>query len=182
MPRRPPQDYIEAVDFPSTIELRPIGAVRSPYRERHGTPRQATVSAKTTGDEPQPATIELFEDVVPAAALDDIEGFERIWVVSWLHLNEHWRPQVVPPRGPRVKRGVLATRAPHRPNQLGLSAVQLVGRRGHILDVVGIDLLDRTPVLDLKPYVPYADAFPDARAGWVDELGEPGDGPDRPGR
>ena len=69
--------------------------------------------------------------------------------------------------------GVLATRAPHRPNQLGLSCTKLVRVEGHILHVEGIDLLDGTPVLDIKPYIPFADAFAEAKAGWVDELGEP---------
>lgn len=102
-----------------------------------------------------------------------------MWIVSWLHLNKHWNPTVVPPRGPRVRRGVLATRAPHRPNQIGLSALRLVGVEGHRLHVEGLDLLDGTPVLDIKPYIPYADAFPDARSGWLDTLDQPMDAPDR---
>ena len=87
-----------------------------------------------------------------------------------------------PPRGPRdARHGVFATRAPHRPNPLSLSALRVVAVDEDALtvDVRGLDLLDGTPVLDLKPYVPYCDAFPDARAGWVDALGEPPDGPDR---
>ena len=76
-----------------------------------------------------------------------------------------------PPRGARVRRGLFATRSPDRPNPIGLSAVQLVRVDGLRLHVRGVDLLDGTPILDIKPYVPYADAFPDARAGWIDELG-----------
>lgn len=174
-----PKDYIEAVPFPSSVSLTPIGVVRSPYRERHGTPRQPTVTQGVLEDRAMDATIELFEDVVPGRALGGIEGFGRIWVIAWLHLNHHWNPTVVPPRGPRVRRGVLATRAPHRPNQLGLSCTELVGVDGHILHVRGIDLLDGTPVLDIKPYVPYADAFPDVASGWLDTLKEPLDAPDR---
>ena len=75
-----------------------------------------------------------------------------------------------PPRGPRVKRGVFATRSPHRPNAIGLSAVELVAVEGRSLRLGGTDFLDGTPVLDLKPYVPYADAFPEAKAGWIDEV------------
>ncbi|MCB9680978.1 MAG: tRNA (N6-threonylcarbamoyladenosine(37)-N6)-methyltransferase TrmO [Alphaproteobacteria bacterium] len=176
----PDKDYVDAVPFPDTVSLTPIGVVRSPYRQRYGTPRQATVTAGTLGERAQDATIELFEHVVPAQALSGLEGFGYIWVVAWFHLNKHWNPTVVPPRGPKVRRGVLATRAPHRPNQLGLSAVELVGVEGHVLRVRGIDLLDGTPVLDLKPYVPYADAFPDAPAGWLDTLDEAPDAPDRP--
>jgi tRNA-Thr(GGU) m(6)t(6)A37 methyltransferase TsaA len=176
----PPKDYVTSVPFPRTVQLEPIGVVRSPYHERHGTPRQAVVTAGTLGEQAQRGRIELFEEVVPAAALGGLADFEYVWVISWLHLNKHWNPTVVPPRGPKVRRGVLATRAPHRPNQIGLSALRLVGIEGHVVHVEGLDLLDGTPVLDLKPYVPYADAFPSARAGWLDALGEPLDGPDRP--
>jgi tRNA-Thr(GGU) m(6)t(6)A37 methyltransferase TsaA len=77
---------------------------------------------------------------------------------------------VQPPRGPKGKRGVLATRSPHRPNAIGLSAVELVAVEGRTLHLRGVDLLDGTPVLDVKPYVPYADAFPGARAGWIDAV------------
>ena len=178
--KKPPQDYVAAVDFPSTVELRPIGVIHSPYKERHGTPRQAVVTAGTATGEALDATIELFRDVVPPEAFVGLDEFEYVWIVSWLHLNRHWKPMVVPPRGPKEKRGVLATRAPHRPNQIGLSALRLVRVEGPVLHVRGLDLLDQTPVLDVKPYVPYADAFPAARAGWLDRLDEPLDGPDRP--
>ncbi len=176
------KDYVDSVPFPPEVVLKPIGVVRSPYRQRYGTPRQATVTAGTLHESEQDARIELDEAVVPAAALGGLEGFERVWVLSWFHLNQGWNPTVVPPRGPRVRRGVLATRAPHRPNQLGLSAVRVVRVEGHVLHVRGIDLLDGTPVLDLKPYVPYADAFADSRAGWLDTLDQPMDAPDRPTR
>lgn len=76
----------------------------------------------------------------------------------------------MPPRGPRQKRGVLATRSPHRPNPIGLSALTLVAVEGSNLRVRGVDILDGTPILDIKPYVPYADAFPDSRAGWIDAI------------
>lgn len=164
----PAKDYIDAVSFPDTVALTPIGVVRSGYRERHGTPRQATVTP--LDGQPRRATIELFTDRVPQQALDSLDGFEYIWVIAWLHLNHHWNPMVRPPREGKRKRGVLATRAPHRPNQLGLSAVKLVAVRKNLVEVEGIDLLDDTPVLDIKPYVPYADAFPGAAAGWVDGL------------
>ena len=73
-----------------------------------------------------------------------------------------------PPRDPKVQHGVLATRSPHRPNPIGLSALRIARVVGRVIEVSGLDLLDGTPILDLKPYVPYADAFPEARAGWVD--------------
>jgi tRNA-Thr(GGU) m(6)t(6)A37 methyltransferase TsaA len=178
----PIQDHTSRAGFPAAIPLVPIGVVRSPYTERHGTPRQPTVTAGVRGEGPASGRLVLFPDVVPAEALKDLDGFDRVWVIAWLHLNEAWRPTVVPPRGPRVRRGVLATRAPHRPNHLSLSALELVAVEGHEVVVRGLDLLDGTPILDIKPYVPYADAFPDAAAGWVDALGEPADAPDRPSR
>ena len=88
-----------------------------------------------------------------------------------------------PPRGDGRRHGVFATRAPHRPNQISLSALRVVGvDEGKLtITVRGLDLLDGTPILDIKPYIPYADAFPDAAAGWVSALGEPAAGPDKLG-
>lgn len=164
------------------IVVRPIGVVRSPYLERYGTPRQPTVIVGTLGEAAQPARIELDPAVVPVEAVRDLEGFTHLWVIAWLDRNQGWRPTVKPPRGPKVARGVLATRAPHRPNPIGLSAVRLTGVEGLTLHLLGVDLLDGTPVLDIKPYVPYADAFPDAGLGWLAEVEGPLDGPDRPTR
>jgi tRNA-Thr(GGU) m(6)t(6)A37 methyltransferase TsaA len=104
-------------------------------------------------------------------ALEDLRGFERIWVIFRFHQNRTWKPKVYPPRG-GVKRGLFATRSPHRPNPIGLSSVELLDIQGLQLRIAGHDLLEGTEVLDIKPYIPYADAFPDARAGWVDELEE----------
>ncbi|NEQ42678.1 MAG: tRNA (N6-threonylcarbamoyladenosine(37)-N6)-methyltransferase TrmO [Leptolyngbya sp. SIOISBB] len=168
MPKLPPKDYVESVDWPQTVTLQPIGWVRSPYTERHGTPRQSQLSTTPADYEPAIARIELFSDVVPAIALKDLEDFDYLWVIAWLHLNQHWNPTVMPPRGPRVRRGTLATRAPHRPNPIGLSATRIRQIEGTVIHVEGIDFLDRTPVLDIKPYVPYCDAWPQAKAGYVD--------------
>lgn len=168
MPKLPPKDYRQAVDFPREMALKAIGVVRSPYTERHGTPRQSQLSAVPDRYEPAIARIELFPDVVPAIALKDLDGFDYLWIIAWLHLNHHWNPTVMPPRGPRIRRGTLATRAPHRPNPLGLSATRILRVENHIIHVEGIDLLDQTPVLDIKPYVSYCDAFPTAKSGYVD--------------
>jgi tRNA-Thr(GGU) m(6)t(6)A37 methyltransferase TsaA len=175
MAKLPPKDYRQAVAFPREVTLQPIGVVRSPYTERHGTPRQSQLQSAPADYEPAIAHIELFPDVIPPVALKDLEGFEYLWVIAWLHLNKHWNPTVMPPRGPRVRRGTLATRAPHRPNPIGLSATQLVNVDGLTLTVAGIDLLDQTPVLDIKPYVPYCDAFPAARSGYVGTAEQQGD-------
>ena len=167
------RDYTDAVAFPDEVLLRPIARVCSPFTERHGTPRQPG----STGPKEHGAgegTIELLDHVAPEA-LRDLEGFDRVWVLAWMHLNgPRLRPMVRPPRG-GPKRGVLSTRAPHRPNPLALSAVRLHRVEGRRLVVSELDLLDGTPVLDLKPYIPDFDAFPDASRGWLDE-GVPDEG------
>jgi tRNA-Thr(GGU) m(6)t(6)A37 methyltransferase TsaA len=145
--------------------LSPIGYVRSPYQRRFGTPQQSSAV-----DSDQDAVLELIPALIPAAALADLEGMEHLWVLSWLHRGGTWSPQVMPPRGPRVRRGLFATRSPDRPNPIGLSAVRLIRVEGCDLHVKGIDLIDGTPIVDVKPYVPYADAFPQSRAGWIDEI------------
>ncbi len=150
--------------------LTAIGVVRSPYPERHGTPQQAALDDPEADAALPEARIELFPERVAKEALDDLEGMERIWVLAYLHLCQGFAVKVKPPRGEPVKRGMFATRTPHRPNPIGLSAVRLVRVEGHTIHVRGIDLLDGTPVLDIKPYVPYADAFPNARAGWIDHI------------
>jgi len=112
-----------------------------------------------------------------AAALAGLDGFSHVWVVTVLHLNgDGWRASVKPPRGDRARRvGVFATRSPHRPNRLGLSALRIVGVApdAGVVDVQGLDLLDGTPVLDLKPYVAYTDGVGvGGRGGWVEEVAD----------
>ncbi len=145
--------------------LDPIGRVSSAYHRRFGTPQQASAV-----DSDAAAVLVLDPLKIPPEALADLAGMERIWVLSWLHRGGGWSPQVFPPRGPRQRRGLFSTRSPDRPNPIGLSAVELVRVEGCDLHVRGIDLLDGTPILDIKPYVPYADAFPGARAGWIDSI------------
>jgi tRNA (adenine37-N6)-methyltransferase len=149
------------------ISLRPIGWVSSPYRRRFGTPQQASAV-----DSDRDAVLRLDAARIPPTALRDLIGIERIWILSWLHQSGTWGPLVRPPRGARVQRSLFATRSPDRPNPIGLSAVRLLGVEGADLHVRGVDLLDGTPILDIKPYVPYADAFPGSRAGWIDELSD----------
>ena len=146
----------------------PIAHVRSPYANRIDAPHQPTVVQGTESGDVADAVIE-FVSGFPAAAFRDLAGFDRIWLVFAFHRSEGWTAQVRPPRGGR-KRSVLATRSPHRPNAIGLSSVELVAVEATSLRVRGIDLLDGTPILDIKPYVPYADAFPAARAGWIDAI------------
>lgn len=145
---------------PEQLNLQSIGVVRSPHEQRSDAPWQPRAAQGIEG------TIELFEGQNFDDALSDIEGWSHIWVLFWFHLNEGWRPKVTPPRSDR-KRGVFATRAPYRPNPLGLSALRLLGREGRVLRVADVDLLDGTPVLDIKPYVPWTDAIGEAQTGWL---------------
>lgn len=154
--------------YDAHFSYRPIGILASPYSRRIDAPHQSTVVEGTETGELAMATLELAE-WLDEKVIQDLTGFDRIWLIFAFHLSEGWKSSVKPPRG-GPKRGVLATRSPHRPNSIGLSAVELVAIEGRTLHLRGIDLLDGTPVLDIKPYVPYADAFPSAKAGWIDEL------------
>ena len=150
------------------FSYRPIGILRSPYARRMDAPHQGTVVEGTASGEVALATLALA-DWLDEQILQDLNGFDRLWLIFAFHLSEGWTSRVKPPRGGQ-KRGVLATRSPHRPNSIGLSAVELIKIEGRTLHLRGVDLLDGTPVLDIKPYVPYADAFPNAKAGWIDDL------------
>jgi tRNA-Thr(GGU) m(6)t(6)A37 methyltransferase TsaA len=152
----------------SRFIYRPIGTLHSPYSRRIDAPHQSTVVEGTETGDFAIATLEL-EDWLDENVIQDLSGFDRVWLIFAFHLSEGWKSSVKPPRG-GPKRGVLATRSPHRPNSIGLSAVELVKIEGRTLHLRGVDLLNGTPVLDIKPYVPYADAFPDSKAGWIDEL------------
>ncbi|HSO32172.1 MAG TPA: tRNA (N6-threonylcarbamoyladenosine(37)-N6)-methyltransferase TrmO [Labilithrix sp.] len=146
--------------------VRPIGFVRSPFVEKVEAPRQAVAAGGALG------RIELLPE--HEHALEDLATFERLWVIFWFHQvpSGPSPSKVLPPRSDR-KRGVFATRSPHRPNPIGLSAVRLERIEGRVVHIRDLDLIDGTPVLDLKPYVPYADAFPEANAGWLDTQADP---------
>ncbi len=103
-------------------------------------------------------------------ALEDLAGFDRVWLVSWFHTNVSWRPRALPPRGPAVRRGLFATRSPHRPNPIGLTCVTLKSIDKLTLTVGPLDLIDGTPILDIKPYLATVDSFPGSSMGWVDEV------------
>lgn len=169
----PKKAYAGPIPPCGPITLEPIGQVCSPHLERHGTPHQAVIPAQPQHRAAEEAVIELFTDRVPATALQDLDGFDYVWVLAFLHLNQGFRPLLAPPRDREHKRGLFATRAPHRPNPLGLSAARILRVEGPRVYLERLDLLNGTPVLDLKPYVPYADAFPDAAAGWLENLERP---------
>lgn len=146
---------------PATLTLEPIGVLHCARQTKVEAPRQPAAAQGLDG------IIELLPGRNYEHALEDLQGWERIWVIFWFHHNAGWRPKVLPPRSDSGRKGVFATRAPHRPNPLGLSVLRLQRVEGLQVHVHDVDLLDGTPVLDIKPYVPYSDAFPDARSGWL---------------
>lgn len=147
-----------------SLTLKPIGFIRTEKRVKFQARHQPV-----DGDE-ECNVLELLPGSNFEQALRDLEGFDRVWLLWWFHRNETWRPLVLPPRGPAQRRGVFSTRSPHRPNPLGMTPVRLLGVAGRTLRLGACDLVDGTPVFDIKPYVPAYDAFPDARAGWIAEV------------
>lgn len=140
--------------------VEPIGVFHSPFVEPAQVPRQTAEAWDVRG------TIELWPGRGFEFALSDLDRWSHLWVLFWFHRAAGWRPKIRPPRS-RARRGVFATRSPHRPNPLGLSAVRLDRIDGLTLHVRGVDVLDGTPVLDLKPYLAYSDAISDAGDGWL---------------
>lgn len=155
-------------DTKRSLTLKPIGYLRTTASKRYEAPRQPGASASDL-----PGRIVLEPGHNYEQALQDLNGFEKIWLIYWFDRNDKWKPQVLPPRGPAIKRGVFATRSPHRPNPIGLSLVDLIEIKGRTIYVSNVDLLDETPILDIKPYLPYAEAFPEAKAGWLEGLTAP---------
>jgi tRNA (adenine37-N6)-methyltransferase len=149
------------------LTIKPIGLIKTSFKTKYGTPRQpASSTEKTVG------IITLNEHMNFEQALEDLDGLDYIWVVFWFHMNKNWKPKVLPPNSGRKKHGVFSTRAPHRPNPLGLSLCKLLSVKGRTLRVENPDMLDGTPILDIKPYIPHAEAITHARAGWLGELNE----------
>ncbi|MFO0592079.1 MAG: tRNA (N6-threonylcarbamoyladenosine(37)-N6)-methyltransferase TrmO [Polyangiaceae bacterium] len=146
--------------------VRPIGVVRSPFTEKRSAPRQPAAARDVVG------RIELTASPGMEHAACDLESCTHLWVVFWFHEAHDFRPKVLPPRSAGERRGVLATRSPHRPNPIGLSVVRLDRVEGLTLHIRDVDMLDGTPVLDVKPYVPYTDSVPEARVGWLTPLVE----------
>ena len=152
--------------------MKVIAKIRTPYKEKFGIPRQAGIADEII------SKIVFEPEYRRPEALMGLEGYSHIWVI-W-HFSqterEEWSPTVRPPRlGGNKKMGVFATRSPFRPNPLGLSSLEIVstektGSEGTVLYVKGADMLDGTPIYDIKPYIPYTDSHPDARGGFADEV------------
>jgi tRNA-Thr(GGU) m(6)t(6)A37 methyltransferase TsaA len=146
-----------------------IGSIKSPFREKFGVPRQSLMMNEAR------AIVKLNPDPSYPLALTQLEQFSHIWIIFDFHKNGNgrWHPLIDTPRVEAGQRmGVFATRSPHRPNPLGMSAVKLEridfeAAGGIEIHLNGVDLLDGTPVLDIKPYVPYADCIAEANSGWI---------------
>jgi tRNA-Thr(GGU) m(6)t(6)A37 methyltransferase TsaA len=149
------------------LAVNPIGIFSGPAIHPYEAPRQGIAQLDTTE-----GVITLNGGQDFEQGLKDVGGFERLWIIYKFDRNKNWKPLTTPPRGENVKRGVFATRSPYRPNPIGLSCVKLNRIEGRKLFISEFDLLDQTPILDIKPYLPYADAFPYAKAGWTDTLDE----------
>lgn len=157
---------IESSQSPYTIV--PIGLIHSCYREKFGIPRQPGLVKSSSG------RVELLPPCNRQEMVQGLEAFSHIWIHFLFHkaVADGWRPTVRPPwLGGQKRVGVLASRSPHRPNFMGLSVVRLTGIKKEgkslFLEIAELDLLDKTPVLDIKPYVAYSDAVPDADSGFI---------------
>ena len=154
------------------MEIKPIAYIKTDFKEKFGIPRQSGIAKNLT------AEIIFEKPYRNPDALRGIEGFSHLWLIfdfSKAHTSE-WSPTVRPPKlGGNERRGVFATRSPFRPNSLGLSCVKLIEvkhteNHGDVLVVSGADLLDNTPIYDIKPYIPYADCVSDAVGGFTEEI------------
>lgn len=142
-----------------TLEFIPIGVIHSPFKELSGMPIQPPGAAEVEG------TVEVFEPYLPG--LKDLDGFSHVILLYHFHQSKGYNLEVVPFMD-TTSRGLFATRAPKRPNPIGLSVVRLEKVEKGCLHIRGVDILDGTPLLDIKPYVPAFDAPQDVRSGWLE--------------
>jgi tRNA-Thr(GGU) m(6)t(6)A37 methyltransferase TsaA len=146
-----------------TLELRPIGLIRSEHRKPEETPIQPVYCPECRG------RVEIFPEY--ADGLTDLEAFSYIILIYWLDRARKVKLKVKPFLEDR-EHGVFATRAPWRPNPIGLSVVRLLRREGTVIHIGGVDILDKTPLFDIKPYSGRFDCFPDAHNGWQEGIDE----------
>ena len=146
--------------------LRVIGHLNSCFREKFGTPRQPLLVPGAT------ATLAIAREFLPEHALAGLDRFTHVWLISYFHLNTNKmvRPKIHPPRLQGESVGLFASRSPHRPSPIGLSLARLVKVEDGTLHLAGIDLVDGTPILDIKPYIPEWDSVPHASSGWVKDV------------
>ena len=157
-----------------TVKIQVIARMHSDFASKFGIPRQSGLVDSLH------STIVFEPEFRNPDALRGIEDFSHLWIIWQFSeaVRQGWSPTVRPPRlGGNTRMGVFATRSPFRPNNLGLSSVKLLGveqteKYGAVLHVGGADLMDGTPIFDIKPYIAYGDAHPDARGGFTDRAGD----------
>lgn len=154
----------------NSISVKPVGIIHSCFTEKFGIPRQSGMAKSAV------ACLELLPPFNREEMVRGLEGFSHIWVHFFFHqaVEEGWRSTVRPPAlGGRKRVGVFASRSPHRPNHIGMSAVRLLDikreSRKYFLTLGGVDFLDQTPVLDIKPYLPYTDCIRAATGGYSEK-------------
>lgn len=142
------------------IEFLPIGVIHSPFQNTTGTPIQAVAAAEVNG------SIEVFPEYVDG--LKDLGGFSHLMLFYHLHLVKT-KALIVTPFLDNDSHGCFATRSPSRPNSIGFSVVKLVAVTGNILQIQGVDIINDTPLLDIKPYIPDFDSFTNCDIGWFEK-------------
>ena len=149
--------------------LQAVAVLRSPFAEKFGVPRQGNLAPHVISE------VVLEPAFRGTDCLRGLEGFSHLWLIWGFHCNGNdWHPTVRPPRlGGNTRIGVFASRSPFRPNGLGLSVVKIVSVEQGVIRVSGADMVDGTPIYDIKPYVPYSDAVPDAASGFTAAPWEP---------
>ncbi|MEZ0391931.1 MAG: tRNA (N6-threonylcarbamoyladenosine(37)-N6)-methyltransferase TrmO [Pseudobdellovibrionaceae bacterium] len=142
-----------------------IGTLESCYKDKFGTPRQPGLAPSSW------ACLRIRKEWQPEIALQGLDGFSHLWILFQFHqnTNQGYHAKVHPPRLGGKPIGVFATRSPHRPNNLGLSLVKIEKIDGDSIFLSGVDLVDGTPVLDIKPYLPEVESIPNANSGWTGE-------------
>lgn len=140
------------------IKFKPIGIIHSPYKIPSDVPRPKDISDESKGH------IEIFKEYVPG--LSDLEGFSHIEVIFNFHLSKNPSLKAHPPFDNR-EHGVFATHSPHRPNSIGLTVVRLENIKDNLINISGVDMIEGTPVLDIKPYIPRVSLSEEIRLGWL---------------
>lgn len=141
------------------IEFTPLGIIHTPFKTVENIPIQPAVRKDIEG------RIEVFNEY--KEGLSDLDGFSHIYIIFYLHKSRSYKLKVVPFLD-TVERGIFSTRSPSRPNPIGLSVVEIVSVKDNIINIKGIDMLDGTPLIDIKPYVPEFESAENIRKGWLE--------------
>jgi len=151
-----------------SFNVRSLGVITTPFTQKLGIPRQPGLAPSAYG------VIKLHKDFAREDTLRELKSFSHLWLMFWCHQSDSWRETIRPPRlGGKEKVGFIATRSPHRPNPIGLSVVKLESvDKDFNIHVSGVDILDQSPIIDIKPYIPMWDSLPEANSGWIEKTPE----------